>query len=103
MLVSPGLNTSIDREDTLFNTCKRGASYIDFFNYRTMVHEAGHALGLSNFSYYEALSSAVAHSHIPDSVMNNDRRVSLIVDEPDCSPHPFDVMALEALYQTVRP
>ena len=24
-------------------------------------------------------------------------------DEPDCSPHPFDVMAIEALYQTVKP
>ena len=23
--------------------------------------------------------------------------------EPDCSPHPFDTMAIEALYQTVSP
>ena len=23
--------------------------------------------------------------------------------EPDCSPHPFDIMAIYALYQTVSP
>ena len=36
--------------------------------------------------------------------MNYDRRAySTIADEPDCSPHPFDIMAIEALYQTVIP
>ena len=24
-------------------------------------------------------------------------------DEPDCSPHPFDIMAIEALYQNIIP
>ena len=32
-------------------------------------------------------------SNIPDSVLNYDGEVG--VDEPDCSPHPFDVMAIE--------
>ena len=32
-------------------------------------------------------------SNIPDSVLNYDGDVG--VDEPDCSPHPFDVMAIE--------
>ena len=64
-------------------------------------------MGLSNSSYHRSLSDAVAHSLIPDSVMNYDHNydhnIDQITDEPDCSPHPFDVMALEALYQTVRP
>ena len=38
MLVIPGLNTSIDREDTLFNSCKKESSYTDFSIYRTMIH-----------------------------------------------------------------
>ena len=49
------------------------------------------------------LSGTVAHSYIPDSVMNYNHNIDQITDEPDCSPHPFDIMALEALYQTVRP
>ena len=43
-----------------------------------------------------------AHSHIPDSVLNYNSDIEQITDEPDCSPHPFDFMALEGLYQTVR-
>ena len=38
-------------------------------------------------SPYEA-----AHPSIADSVMNYDR-------EHDCSPHPFDILAIYALYQ----
>ena len=33
--------------------------------------------------------------------MNYDRRIASISDEPDCSPHPFDILAIWALYQTV--
>ena len=73
-----------------------------------MVHEAGHALGLSNFSYGDLvdffhIDYSVAHPTIPDAVMNYDSEIPQIVGEHDCSPHPFDIMALEALYQTVRP
>ena len=60
-------------------------------------------MGLSNSSYHRSLSDAVAHALIPDSVMNYDHDIDQIPDEPECSPHPFDIMALEALYQTVRP
>ena len=42
-----------------------------------------------------------AHPFVPDSVMNYDSRIDSIVDEPDCSPHPLDVLAITALYQTV--
>ena len=65
-------------------------------------------MGLSNFSYGDLadffhIDYDVAHPTIPDSVTNYDGEVAQIGDEHDCSPHPFDVMALEALYQTVNP
>ena len=138
--------------DVKFNTCvsSSGPDTDDndntrpFYAYATAVHEAGHALGLSNFSYYDLLSEGAwsflrsllsdwlswilpdvgesqeyetAHPTIPDSVMNYDdhwdkvdmRWISHIrhpesgagFSESDCSPHPFDVMAIYALYQTV--
>ena len=53
-----------------------------------------------------------AHPSVPDAVMNYDKRVLSVdddetdddessEDEPDCSPHPFDILAIWALYQTV--
>ena len=39
-----------------------------------------------------------SHTKTPGSVMNYDGRTK--VNEPDCSPHPLDVMAIYALYQT---
>ncbi len=42
-----------------------------------------------------------AHPSIPDTVMNYDSRISDNHIEPDCSPHPLDVLAMTALYQTV--
>ena len=83
-----------------------------------MVHEAGHALGLSSITLnvlnpIEIVTQPdhIAHPTIPDTVMNYDDDVPrywatwapLPLNEPDCSPHPFDVMAIEALYQTVTP
>ena len=54
----------------------------------------------------------MAHPDIPDAVLNYDDEVDenygrggLATNqyhrEPDCSPHPFDILALYALYQTV--
>ena len=75
-----------------------------------MVHEAGHALGLMNrvpftnrWEYY-----ARDHSTIQDSVMNYDKNIpdnhlpdGTVQEEKDCAPHPFDIMAIYALYQGV--
>ena len=65
-----------------------------------MAHEAGHALGLSGFSLPRVLrqSYEMAHATIPDSVM---KYVNFTRTEPDCSPHPFDIMIFYALYQTM--
>ena len=39
-----------------------------------------------------------SHPSTIDSVMNYDRMTG--VNEPDCSPYPLDVMAIDALYQS---
>ena len=84
-----------------------------FYAYATAMHEAGHALGLSNFDYTNFLTTLggqsyeVAHPTIPDAVMNYDSETEGPArtpgkHEPDCSPHPFDLLAIYALYQKVR-
>lgn len=79
-----------------------------YYPYTTMVHEAGHALGTSGFSRWKLFSVSIpkefykrAHPYIPDAVMNYDDRINDVSDEPDCSPHPFDILAIWALYQAV--
>ena len=82
-----------------------------------MVHETGHELGLSGFSVLNLTTERalyeMAHLTIADAVlnydenvrqnrMNNDLKMPQNRWEPDCSPHPFDIMALYALYQTVN-
>ena len=46
------------------------------------MHEAGHSLDIAG-----------DHPTVAGSAMNQ-------LSEPDCSPHPFDIMAIYALYQT---
>ena len=104
-----------------FNTCFSGgiADFGDatterhFFPYATAVHEAGHALGLSNVNYpiFGDVPDDASHPTIPDAAMNYDNRAKSAFpgwgilnpghEEPDCSPHPFDVMAIFALYGRV--
>ena len=90
--------------DVKFNNCLPASSDpYHYLIYQTMVHQAGHTLGLSAFTlayqitpYGQYVSS---HPTIGDSVMN---LWNYTVTEPDCSPHPFDIMALHALYRAVR-
>ena len=73
--------------------------------YTTALHEAGHALGTSGAVLWEFLASDAqyrrAHPSVPDAVMNYDDKIRGASKEPDCSPHPFDIFAIWALYQTV--
>ena len=107
-------------DSVTFNKCFprvidiHGNDFDGHYAYRTALHEAGHALGTSGFSHLDLVSpiwnlesskTAIhrrAHPSIPDAVMNYNRRVPEIGDEPDCSPHPFDILAIYALYQTVE-
>ena len=84
-----------------FNTCIRNGAASPNFHYETAVHEAGHALGLSNVNYpiLGPPADEASHPTIPDAVMNYDSKVASNFREPDCSPYPFDVMAIYALYQ----
>ena len=79
-----------------FNKCFMNAGVLDddsTYAYRTAMHEGGHALGTSGFDIFRVWGPYVsAHPGISDSVMNYE-------DEPDCSPHPFDILAIYALYQ----
>ncbi len=77
--------------------------------YEVLVHEAGHLLGIR-----DARSAALGwdgdivlhHPSIYESVMSYEREAlrtgvadSKFPDDPDCAPHPLDVLAIYALYQ----
>ena len=70
-------------------------------------------MDLSNINYPVLLTQPddAAHPTIPDAAMNYDSRAKSAFpgwgilnpghEEPDCSPHPFDVMAIFTLYGRV--
>ena len=100
----------------LANTCRPthdpGNVPIDYELYETMLHEIGHAFGLSNvgdirryiapenfFGYSEREEYAISHPTIFDSIMNYPEYTYIL--EKDCSPYPMDIMAIYALYQNL--
>ena len=85
----------------------------DRYVFELVVHEAGHALGLSEADIRASAESIIAeaiadtdvdyivsHPNIAPSVLNYDSKVVGARGEPDCFPHPMDVLAIHALYQT---
>ncbi|MDE2869765.1 MAG: hypothetical protein OXR64_09450 [Chloroflexota bacterium] len=71
--------------DAMFNFCGNAGDNKNAA-YKSFLHEAGHALGIGG----------AAGGHATDdqaSVVNG-------ASEADCAPHPADIMALYALYQT---
>ena len=72
--------------DALFNTCGNDADDPNTA-YKSFLHEVGHALGIGGAQEGHSLKDVA-------SVVNYN------CDEADCAPHPLDIMALYALYQT---
>ena len=106
----PGGSTLDDLATFLRPMGGQGNPDIGYYVYRTALHEAGHALGLSkvNFPLWSQPYSA-AHPTITEAVVNYDYEMlgwvsSLYWEtEPNCFPHQFDIMAVYALYQTSSP
>ena len=114
-------------QSIIFNKCfprssdRHGNKIDGHFAYTTALHEAGHALGTSGAMIWEIVLEDAqyrrAHPSIPDAVMNYDTRFpenydpnhvnddgtrgKVLRPEANCSPNPFDILAIYALYQTV--
>jgi len=95
-------NKDFDLPDSVaFNTCL--GSGADYGKYKLMVHEAAHAVGLSGFAFTSLTTKnakfVMSHATIPlDTIMDYD-----IATEKACSPYPWDIMAVSALYQGITP
>ena len=81
-----------------FNKCLNASDHMNNTAYISMLHEIGHALGIGGGDKEDSAGnewSSPSHPKLDgdDSVMNYN------FSEPDCSPHPSDVMSIYALYQ----
>ena len=97
-------DTNLTLPSVSFNTCVTA----NFMFYADIIHEAGHALGIGGLP--EEIAYIKSHPPLVDSVMNYNEESEVLLNvvdgkanlrEPDCSPHPLDIMAIYALYQTV--
>ena len=80
-------------EDIVFNTCPNmGGNYN--YPYSSLVHEAGHALGIRGGKDGMGAEKEHPFEQILSAIMSYGR------GEPLCSPHPLDVLAIFAIYQT---
>ena len=89
----------IPASDVRFDTCKGTGK--DYYAYTTLVHEVGHALGLSFRSVNlgdEQLSLKYSHPSRKLGYVAMGRSADIAA----CTPFPLDVMAIYALYQTYQ-
>lgn len=86
----PGYDDIASKGDVLFNECQPTS-----IAYEALVHEAGHALGIVGVgdSDDRYLRGHPFHSSSRDTAMS-------YLPGRRCSPHPFDIMAIYALYQS---
>ena len=86
----PGGDAYATRGDVQFNSCDETKK-----TYEHLVHEAGHALGIAGGN--TGANPAKAHHpnmYISESTMSYGAKQG-------CFPHPLDIMAIYAIYQTV--
>ena len=93
-LTVPGTNDTADPGEIPFNSCDPVVE-----EYGVLVHEAGHALGITGGIDGSQYDNGQGQFHprsttIKDSVMSYGRNHSV-----SCSPYPLDVLAIYALYQ----
>ena len=91
----PGVDDIAHAREIPFNSCEP-LNADNRYAYGVLVHEAGHALGIrGGLTGVAKTEGGNSHPLINDSVMSykGSQRVR-------CSPHPFDVMAIYALYQS---
>ena len=96
----PGKNKLPSDDDVQFNVCSdpNDEGSDAYKAYSLMTHESGHALGISGFSFLGLLDPvAMAHPTIDDTVFEYNW------GDTQCSPYPFDRMAIYALYQKILP
>ena len=104
--VGAGESYTVNRGDTPFNYCREE---IAKGPYPIVVHEAGHVLGIRRGTAgAEWIEQMHGHPSVSGSVMSyKDQNLRPGGDrfeldsESNCSPHPFDIMAIYALYQSL--
>ena len=83
----PGTDTSVDIGDVLFNTCRTTNPAL----YGVLVHEAGHVLGIRSVADGDSAHPYVAGATYSTMTTGHGIR---------CAPHPLDILAVYALYQS---
>ena len=79
-----------------FNTCQTSTSGPNFGAYGILVHEAGHALGIRG----GIDTDDDYHRGHPFTDQSNNAVMTYGDSKYGCSPHPFDILAIYALYQS---
>ena len=79
----------VPASNAMFNMCRNSIDTQNNNAYESFLHEVGHALGIGG-------KGALPNGHSFEDVASV---VNYKFDEPDCAPHPADIVALYALYQ----
>ena len=99
----PGEDDVADRSDVLLNKCQIS----NHLAYESLVHEAGHALGIGCVVVGKRTDFNIHHPAFSNALYNKSgsdfSRITAMSWNFDaglrCTPHPFDIMAIYAMYQ----
>ena len=93
----PGGDVHVDIDEVLFNTCPSS----NHDTYETLVHEAGHALGIRSVAF-ENGGGSEPHPYPRESELDPVADYTAMTPGHNirCAPHPLDILAVYALYQS---